>query len=490
MLARRLHHAPLLLMGGWLTAETDGHGADLPDPLHGLLAPLRGSQHKFRQSGPLRLEHVELETPESQSSLMKLLNGSWVNQKHENHVRGCLELASNQGKDVVDHQFFYDRREDLCGGRSCDAYISYVAVRKADVLQRSAVKDMSSQDVYDFVDNMGYGWFSDYKRYASKFRLHGVDGSLLVELSDADFQDFGVDNALHRRRLQSEIRRLRQGHSYQTFHVLICSVGFSCSRDTAARSKTEVEQLLREELRCVCNRSCVMEPGKGVLELDLRALKDTTSLPVGTKKGGAIHDAQAVLAVEDSRQKVSAARALVAARGGGKPPATAAADLLSLPAATEGRMGGLSASEVNRPDESRPPAPTDAESLSSTAIGGKGACFLAEPIGPTSTGAVSSVACVKGQDNNGIAAPAPDGPSQRPHWTIGEKVTFYAWGCAKQPVEAAVTCVHENGRWVRVQYTDACGGRESTPWVKEGPRLQRSTFPPAGSWPSKGARQL
>jgi len=207
----------------------------------------------FRRGGPLKLVGVELEAPESVDLITELLQNVWVNHKHEGHVKGCLRLAAHQQQDVIDHQFFYDRRYEACGGRRSDVYISHVAIKKAGIRHTSAISTLSDGDVHELISKMGVGWFSSYPRYADALRINGINGPMLLELSDDDLKELGVSNKLHRKRISLEIQSLKEGRSTQTFDIFICSVGF-CTDARAIKSKDEVEEMLIAEIRNACKQ--------------------------------------------------------------------------------------------------------------------------------------------------------------------------------------------------------------------------------------------
>lgn len=213
---------------------------------------------RFRRGGPLRLLGVELETPESIDLIMGLLRNTWVNNKHESHVKGCLTFAAEQQQDVQDHQFFYDKRYEACGGRRSDVYISHVTIKKAGICQRSAIRSLSSDDVSELVRSLGAGWFNSYNRYASSLRSNGINGAMLTELTDDDLQELGIANKLHRRRILLEIESLHEGRSWQTFDVFVCSVGFSSDSSTV-KSKDEVEEMLIDEIRNACKQQELLQ---------------------------------------------------------------------------------------------------------------------------------------------------------------------------------------------------------------------------------------
>jgi len=226
----------------------------------------------FRRGGPLRLLGVELETAESIDLIMQLLRNTWVNEKHERHVKGCLLFAAQQKQDVQDHQFFYDKRYESCGGRRSDVYISHVAIKKAEICQRSAIRSLSSDDVHELVRSMGVGWFNSYNRYADSLRSNGVNGSMLRELTDDDLKELGITNKLHRMRIMLEIESLEEGRSWQTFDVFVCSVGFSSDSSTV-KSKDEVEEMLIDEIRNACKQQELFQGT--ALSIDDLSRKDT-----------------------------------------------------------------------------------------------------------------------------------------------------------------------------------------------------------------------
>jgi len=208
----------------------------------------------------MRLLGVELASPESIAAILQLLHNVWVNAKHQRHVHGCLQLASQQQQDVVDNQFFYDKRCDDTGGRRSDVYISHVCIKKAEVKTHSDLTSLSNEQVYELIKGMGVGWFNCYSRYAMSFRRNGINGAMLKELGDDDLEELGIDNRIHRRRIMLEVEALDEGRSWQTFDIFMCSVGFSSDTQTM-KSKDEVEEMLINEIRNACTQQVMVDGG-------------------------------------------------------------------------------------------------------------------------------------------------------------------------------------------------------------------------------------
>jgi hypothetical protein len=193
---------------------------------------------------------------------MQLLRNVWVNSKHQRHVHGCLQLASQQQQDVVDNQYFFDQHEAF-GGRRSDVYISHVCIKKGEV-KHLDLTSLSNDQVYEVIKDLGVGWFSCYSRYAAAMRRHGINGAMLKELGHDDLQELGIENRLHRRRIMLEIEALHEGRSWQTFDIFICSVGFS-SDTQGMKSKEEVEAMLMNEIHNACSQ---LEDGGSAIGLE------------------------------------------------------------------------------------------------------------------------------------------------------------------------------------------------------------------------------
>lgn len=222
------------------------------DPLLGYDLPSCGLKvPSCHRGGPVIMRGVDITTAESLSLIMQMLESVWVNSKHQNHVQKCLEMAAMQGHDVVDHQFFSDRR-GTCVGRANDTYLSYVAIHEAGMRNVSMVASMDKDAVYSLVKNMGGGWRSCYTQYAQSFWQNGINGSLFCELADEDLKGLGVSVELHRRRIKLEIRTIREGKSVPTFDILICSAGVESCNNAMSDTKDEVERMLLTEMRHVC----------------------------------------------------------------------------------------------------------------------------------------------------------------------------------------------------------------------------------------------
>ena len=67
---------------------------------------------------------------------------------------------------------------------------------------------MSAVEVAAFVDRLGMG-----AAYGALFRARGIDGHLLLQATEQDLEELGMDLRLHRVKLLEEIQHAQQRDS-------------------------------------------------------------------------------------------------------------------------------------------------------------------------------------------------------------------------------------------------------------------------------------
>lgn len=429
-------------------------------------APLR-----FCQGGPLRLRGVELDLPDTVDSVMEMLEGTWVNNKHRCHVRSCLQLAKDQRQDVVNRQYIFRRSPATCGGRTSEVYLSQVVIKKTNTREKSTLMSMSSAEVAKIVGTMGVGWCSKYAEYASSFLRNGVDGKLLNELSSEDLEELGVDSPLHRKRLILEINSLKQPRSVDSFDIVICSVGFANGGCTY--SKEDVEVMLEEELRRAAEQLAALEAG------ELAPQKASTPRICGeistiarAEQKRILHtevsDTLLVPQLESGGQKGTPEASRWLGADSAEVFAKAAGKDLSLEATRQPSENtvNLHAQFMEPLQMAKSPSSCDAQSNEggdSTAVG------FDSTTGP----AMESGFAADVGETSAVDGSVHPVSQEELAWRPGDRVCYFACGRSEAPVEGVVEKVHDNGCWVKVRYSDARGGTELTPWLRQGARLHR-----------------
>merc|ERR1740123_758767 len=67
------------------------------------------------------------------------------------------------------------------------------------------INEWGELEIQQWIDSFG----ARYKQYASNFLENGVDGELLMDLTEDDLEDIGISSRLHRRVILSKIRGLK-----------------------------------------------------------------------------------------------------------------------------------------------------------------------------------------------------------------------------------------------------------------------------------------
>jgi hypothetical protein len=247
-----------------------------------------------------------------------------------------------------------------------------------------------------------------------------------------------------------EVCALEEGRSWQTFDILMCSVGFTSDRRTV-KSSPEIEKLLLEEIRNAYGVQTMLHKGELAAlppcpeneELSTPSLPQKTSEKLDTQ-------IEAVLGLQKQQEE----------------------ELVSASRQEENAFQDWDGESIQNGDG-------ETSQVTETSFCSKQNMQITEATTICVRNEATTICRATNQNHEddlflplssrtsalSTVAPVP--------WRIGEEVLFFPTEQRDELLRGAVTHVHPNGHWVKVEYTDGQGVRELTPFIKEGPRLQR-----------------